>query len=150
MHQLNRPLEVNGQRTSALRTTDQRVLALWHVLVWFRLLPCGFSNHDLREQVAVLTGLTPTTISQGRMTYDLRRLRLHGMIERIPKTHRYRVTPFGLRAALFFTRAHARLYRPSVTQFSAHAPPHNSRLALQFQKLENAIHTYVQEVHLAA
>ena len=150
MHQLNRPLEVNGQRTSALRTTDQRVLALWHVLVWFRLLLCGFSNHDLREQVAVLTGLTPTTISQGRMTYDLRRLRLHGMIERIPKTHRYRVTPFGLRVALFFTRAHARLYRPSVTQFSANAPPHNSRLALQFQKLENAIHTYVQEAHLAA
>jgi len=114
------------------------------------VLPCGFSNHDLREQVAVLTGLTPTTISQGRMTYDLRRLRLHGMIERIPKTHRYRVTPFGLRVALFFTRAHARLYRPSVTQFSANAPPHNSRLALQFQKLENAIHTYVQEAHLAA
>src|SRR6516225_9269047 len=113
MHQLNRPLEVNGQRTSALRTTDQRVLALWHVLVWFRLLPCGFSNHDLREQVAVLTGLTPTTISQGRMTYDLRRLRLHGMIERIPKTHRYRVTPFGLRAALFFTRAHARFTVPA-------------------------------------
>ena len=101
MHQLNRPLKVNGQRTSALRTTDQRVLALWHILVWFRLLACGFSNHDLREQVAVLTGLTPTTISQGRMTYDLRRLRLHGMIERIPKTHRYRVTPFGLRVALF-------------------------------------------------
>ena len=150
MHQLNRPLEVNGQRTSALRTTDLRVLALWHVLVWFRLLPCGFSNRDLREQVAVLTGQMPTTISQGRMTYDLRRLRLHGMIERIPKTHRYRVTPFGLRAALFFTRAHARLYRPSVTQFSAKAPPHNSPLALQFQKLENTICTYVQEANLAA
>ena len=85
LHQLNRPLEVNGQRTSALRTTDLRVLALWHVLVWFRLLPCGFSNRDLREQVAVLTGQMPTTISQGRMTYDLRRLRLHGMIARIPK-----------------------------------------------------------------
>jgi hypothetical protein len=88
--------------------------------------------------------------SQGRMTYDLRRLRLHGMIARIPKTHRYRVTPFGLRAALFFTRAHARLYRPSVTQFSAKAPPLNSRLALQFQKLENTIHTYVREANLAA
>jgi hypothetical protein len=150
LHQLNRPLEVNGQRTSALRTTDLRVLALWHVLVWFRLLPCGFSNHDLREQVAVLTGQMPTTISQGRMTYDLRRLRLHGMIQRIPKTHRYRITPFGLRAALFFTRAHARLYRPSVTQFSANAPPVNARLALQFQKLEDTIHTYVQEANLAA
>jgi hypothetical protein len=35
------------------------------------------------------------------MTCDLRRLRLHGMIERIPKAHRYRVTEFEQRAALF-------------------------------------------------
>jgi hypothetical protein len=56
---------------------------------------------------------------------------------------------FGLRAALFFTRAHARLYRPCVTQFSAKAPPVNSRLALQFQKLEDTIHTYIQEANLA-
>lgn len=34
------------------------------------------------------------------MTYDLRRLRMHATIERIPKTRRYRVTSF--RAALFF------------------------------------------------
>jgi hypothetical protein len=58
--QLNRSVEINGQRTSALRTTDLRVLALWHVLVWFRLLPCGFANRDLREQLAVLTGQMPT------------------------------------------------------------------------------------------
>jgi hypothetical protein len=45
------------------------------------------------------------------MTYDLRRLRLHGMIERVPKTHRYQVTDFGFRVALFFTRTHARLVR---------------------------------------
>ena len=81
MYQLNRPLEVNGQRTSALRTTDLRVLALWHVLVLFRLLPCGFSNRDLRDQLAALTGQLSTAITPGRMTYDLRRLRLHGMIE---------------------------------------------------------------------
>ena len=39
------------------------------------------------------------------MNYQLRRLRLHGMIERTPKTHRYCVTTMGLRAALFFTRS---------------------------------------------
>ena len=56
------------------------------------------------------------------MTYDLRRLRLHGMIERIPKTHRYRVTEFGLRATLFFTRVHARLYRPAVADSDGKSP----------------------------
>src|SRR3954451_18749511 len=67
-------------------------------------------------------------ITQGRMTYDLRRLRLHGMIERIPKTHRYRVTDFGLRAALYFTRVHARLYRPGIAQSLPNAPPIRSSL----------------------
>ena len=150
LHQLNRPVIVNGQRTSALRTTDLRVLALWHLLVWFRLLSCGFSNRDLREQLAVLTGQMPNTITPGRMTYDLRRLRLHGMIERIPKTHRYRVTSFGLRAALFFTRAHARLYRPAVAEIMPNGPPHDAGLARQFARLEEEIDKRIQQAKLAA
>jgi hypothetical protein len=150
LHRLNRPVEVDGQRTSALRTTDLRVLALWHLLVWFRLLPCGFANRDLREQLAVLTGQSPNMITQGRMTYDLRRLRLHGMIERIPKTHRYRVTDFGLRAALYFTRVHARLYRPAVAQILPHAPPLSHGLQRAFQKLECEIDQQVRQARLTA
>jgi hypothetical protein len=150
LHRLNRPVEVDGQRTSALRTTDLRVLALWHLLVWFRLLPCGFANRDLREQLAVLTGQSPNMITQGRMTYDLRRLRLHGMIETIPKTHRYRVTDFGLRAALYFTRVHARLYRPAVAQVLANAPPMPSALQRAFQKIDNEIDQQVRHARLAA
>jgi hypothetical protein len=150
LHQLNRPVEVNGQRTSALRTTDLRVLALWHLLVWFRLLPCGFANRDLREQLALLTGQSPTMITQGRMTYDLRRLRLHGMIERIPKTHRYRVTEFGLRAALFFTRVHARLYRPGVAQFLPNAPPQSAGLQRALCKVESEIDQQVRQAKLAS
>ena len=46
--------------------------------------------------------------------YQLRRLRLHDMIERIPGTHRYRVTEYGLRAALFFTRTYNRILRPGL------------------------------------
>lgn len=57
------------------------------------------------------------------MSYDLRRLRLHGLIERIDGTHRYRVTDFGLRAAVFFTRAYARLIRPGLAELSSPDPP---------------------------
>jgi hypothetical protein len=42
---------------------------------------------------AQLLGLDPAQYPAGRMTYDLRRLRLHGLIERIPKSHRYDITP---------------------------------------------------------
>jgi hypothetical protein len=47
------------------------------------------------------------------MTYDLRRRRLHGPIERIPQSRRYRVTDLGLRVALFFTKVHSRNLRPA-------------------------------------
>ena len=36
------------------------------------------------------------------ITYDLRRLRAHGFIERIPKTRRYQLTDIGLQEALLF------------------------------------------------
>ena len=48
-------------------------------------------------------------MTQGRLSYDLRRLRLHGLITRIDGTHRYTVTDHGLRLAIYLTRVHNRL-----------------------------------------
>jgi hypothetical protein len=141
---------VENQRVSALRFDDARVQHLLAALLVFRLLPCGFSNRTLREHLAPLLGLEPGTISAGRMTYDLRRLRLHGLIERIPRTHRYRVTEEGLRVALFFTRAYARLIRPGLTQV---LPPHVAQpCALQsaVARLEKAMDQFCEQARLAA
>jgi len=68
----------------------------------------------------------------GRLTYDLRRLRLHGLIARIPKTHRYRFTQTGLRTALFYTRIYARVLRPGLALVSPHAPDHHPVLTRAF------------------
>jgi len=137
--QIHRPLEVDGQRAPALRFGDPRVVALLSTLVVFRLLPRGFSNQDLREHLAPLLGLHPSQFSPGKMTYDLRRLRLHGLIERVPKTHRYRTTDFGLRAALFLTRTYARLLRPGLALISGPHPPMHSALRVAFARVDQAI-----------
>jgi hypothetical protein len=108
-HQVVRPIEVDGQRASALRFGDQRVQALFAVLAVFSLQLQGFTNAERRVLLAQMLGLDPATYPAGRMTYDLRRLRLHGIIERIPRSHRYQLTPSGLRIALFFSRTYARL-----------------------------------------
>jgi hypothetical protein len=102
--QLNQPHVVDGQRASALRFADPMVQAVWNSLLLFHLLPAGFSNRDLRINLAALHGQSEDQFTQGRMTYQLRRLRLHGLIERIPKTHRYRLTDFGFLVA-YFARA---------------------------------------------
>jgi hypothetical protein len=84
---INGPIEVHGQRASALRFADPQVHALWHALLLFRLQPRGFRNADLRHHLAALSGRPAEQIGQGAMSYQLRRLRLHGIIERIPNSH---------------------------------------------------------------
>jgi hypothetical protein len=114
VERIHRPAIIAGKRVPALRFLDPRVLALFCALVAFRLLPEGFTARDLRQQVAPLLGLPPDALRPGRVTYDLRRLRLHGVIAREPKRHRYRVTDTGLRLALFLPRVWARAVRPGL------------------------------------
>jgi hypothetical protein len=143
------PAVVEGQRASALRFGDRRDQALLSVLVVFRLLPDGFSNKDLRTHLAPLLGLDPHSMTAGRMTYDLRRLRLHGLIERIPHTHRYRVTPFGLRVAMLFTRTYARVLRPSLAMtLDPLALP--TPLRRQLERLDTVLEAFFVESGLAA
>jgi hypothetical protein len=108
------PVAAGRQRASGLHFADQRVHALLQAIIVFRQLAQGFRAADLRQHLAALSGRDPASISQGAVTYQLRRLRLHGVIERVPNSFRYRVTDFGLRIALFFTRTYNRLLRPSL------------------------------------
>jgi hypothetical protein len=80
--QVTQPREVNGQRAAALRYGAAGVLALWSALLGFRLLPRGVRNRELREHLAPLLGDDPSALTQGRRTYQLRRLRVHGVIGR--------------------------------------------------------------------
>jgi hypothetical protein len=147
---VNQPVVVGQQRASALRFADPRVQALLSVLVMFRLLPEGFSNAELREPLAQLLGLDPSHLTPGRMTYHLRRLRLHGLIERLPHRHRYRVTEAGLRVALFFTRTYARIVRPGLAQVRPESVPEDSPLGRRFTQLEAAMDHWVAQAALAA
>jgi hypothetical protein len=148
--QITQPITVNGQRAAALRFEQDRVQALLSALVVFSLLPMGFSNRDLREHLAPLLGLAPSQLPPGRMTYDLRRLRLHGLIERLPHTHRYRLTRDGLRTALFFTRTYARLFRSGLAQVIPAATTANSRLRAAFDHVDRAIEHHCTSNRLIA
>jgi hypothetical protein len=146
---INRPIQVESQRASALRFADPQVQALWSVLLLFQFLPAGFSSRALREHLAALLGQAPADLSQGRMTYHLRRLRLHGMIERIPQTHRYRVTDFGLRTAWFFARTYGRLLRPGLATILPELSPPTSSLRRCFDQLDQEIKSWIEQTKLA-
>jgi hypothetical protein len=129
-HTINEPAIIEDRRVAGLRFGDPRVHALLAAIAICRLQPDGFANHHLREHLAPLLGLDPEHISAGRMTYDLRRLRLHGLIERIPHTHRYRPTPLGWRTAWFYTHAYNRFVRTGTADIADPASSSHLRQAL--------------------
>jgi len=108
------PQIIDGQRASSLRVADPRVIALLAALCQFRVRE-GFSNRDLRPALAQLLGVPLEHYRANAMTYDLRRLRLHGLLSRVPRTRRYQLTPEGLRIVYFVTRVHFRLLRPGLS-----------------------------------
>lgn len=107
----------DGQRAPGLRFGDPRVMALFLALSLFTHVIDGFSNRDLRKAVADLLGLNLSEYSRGKMTYDLRRLRLKGIIFRVEKSHRYFLTPYGWKVAHLFSRLEAHVFRPALTAF---------------------------------
>ena len=147
---MNEAVEVDGQRASALRFGDPVMLALFSALLVFRLLPRGFSNPELRDHWAPLVGQKPQPIRPGQKTYHLRRLRLHGLIARMPKSHRYQATDSGWRIILFCTRCYNRCLRPGLSEVIPEEVGQESTLRHRFDQLDEAIKHYLAEKLLVA
>jgi hypothetical protein len=148
--QLQRPRQIDGQRASALRFGDAKAQAILNAVLCFVFVARGFTNQDLRRQFAVLLGQRAEDISPGRMSYELRRLRLHGMIERVPHSHRYRLTAQGLRTALFYTRVYARILRPAMAPMAPDTTTGSAPALRRFQAAAAAVDAWCDEARIAA
>src|ERR1700751_4667931 len=147
---MQRPVTVDGQRAAALRFADPRVQGLLHVLLLFVLVQGTFAHSHLREHLAPLLGEKPSQFSSGPITYDLRRLRLHGMIERVPKSYRYRITANGLRTAIFYTRLYNRALRTGLAIISQRAIDYGLPIAKSIRAAEVAVNNWYDDEKLAA
>ncbi len=62
-------------------------------------------------------GLLADAYTPTKATYDLRRLRLKGIIERVPHSHRYRVKAHGLCLCLAVVKLHDRVLAPAYSHY---------------------------------
>jgi hypothetical protein len=143
LDRLQQPTVEAGQRTSARRFGDPRVMALCQAITGFAHLPRGFRNRDLRPSIEALLG---RPYSAAQMTYDLRRLRLKGLIHRIPKTHRYTATSYGLKVAFFYAKLYLRILRP---QWAALLPV-NDQLPRPLRAALDQLDAQIQHIHKEA
>ncbi len=135
--------DADGRRTPALRFGDPRVMALAGALCTTLLAATGITNKSLR---ALMTGLPHDRYTPGQMTYDLRRLRMTGLIRRIEHTNRYVLTPDGVKVAIFYTKLHNRLLRPLLAADQPQAPP---ELRAALRAIDQHIGTYITRARIS-
>lgn len=139
--------EVAGRRISPLPRSNNRVRAVFSALIACHMMVEGFRNRDLRARVAHLLGKDPDEITTNQMTYDLRRLRGHGIIEKVPGTHNYRVTETGLHLALFISRVEQRVYRKGMADIFDD-PSFDSQIGRTLKRLDREV-ANLMETNLA-
>lgn len=144
------PTVHGSQRAPALRFGDPRVMALLASIASFTHVTTGLTNKSLR---VLMADLYHPDYNSRQATYDLRRLRLKGLIERIPGTHTYQITPHGRAIATFFTRLATRIIVPGLTTLTASAQPPRqtpSPLRVAWRNYDSELRKLIDGATLAA
>jgi hypothetical protein len=111
---------------------------------------CGFTHlirgFDNRTLTRLVNDLLDGGYTGRHATYDLRRLRRKQLIERIPGSHRYLLTPLGRQVAVLFTKTHERVLAAGFATLDPHLPADlaaRSPLATAWRQLQRTLNTFI-------
>jgi hypothetical protein len=104
----------NGRRIPGLKLDHPRQLAVMHSLVRFANVAAGgrFTTADLYTPALDALGTTEAAYSLASFRYDLSKLRAKGLVERIPRSRRYRLVGRGYAICVAFLKLFEKIYAP--------------------------------------
>ena len=85
-----------------------------HALVRFAHIAAGstFTTAELYPYVLAALQISPDQYSLASLRYDLSKLRAKGLVQKLPKSRRYRLWPQGYSICLVFLKLFERVYAP--------------------------------------
>ena len=143
------PAYLGESRMSGIDLNKARMRAVLQAVLTVALAPRGFSVNDVAEKVRHATGTnyTPTQAS-----YDLRKLRAKSLVERIPRTQRYRATQTGLRTIAAFTVLRENVLKPLLANECKlpKGPFNGNDIKRRYQNLRREMRELFRALGLAA
>ena len=126
---------------------DTRMMRLMEVLLHGGAQLNGWRSADIHQAVLTTFGLSPTAYTLTQLRYDLRKMKAHGLLERIGRSYVYRLSDKGVKAALMFILFHKRVCGPLANSLFHHRPNEtlkpNSEIEAAFHKADHAIQRVV-------
>jgi len=137
------PVTSGKTKIAGIKIHDTRMLRLMEVLLHAGTQLNGWRSADIHQTILTAFGLSPTSYTLTQLRYDMRKMKAHGLLERIGRSYRYRLTAKGTKAALMFILFHKRICGPLANSLFQHRPDKtlkpDSKIEAAYHKADRAI-----------
>jgi len=131
------PIAVGPSRIPGIKIHDTRMIRLLEVLLHGGPQLAGWRTAQIHRALLAAFGLTTERYSLTQLRYDLRKLKAHGLLERLGRSYAYRLTDKGIRTAAMFILFHKRVCGPLANSLFHHRPEERTP---PVAKIERAYH----------
>ena len=137
------PITAGKTKIAGIKIHDTRMMRLMEVLLHGGTQLDGWRSADIHHVILKTFGLSQATHTLTQLRYDLRKMKAHGLLERIGRGYRYRLTDKGIKAALMFILFHKRVCGPLANSLFHHRPDETlkptSKVETAYHKADHAI-----------
>ncbi|MCC6209051.1 MAG: hypothetical protein IT488_12995 [Gammaproteobacteria bacterium] len=136
-------LERLRRKLAGIKIHDTRMMRLMEVLLRGGTQLNGWRSADIHQAILTTFGLSAGRYTLTQLRYDLRKMKAHGLVERIGRSYRCHLTGKGIKAALMFILFHKRVCGPLANSLFHHRPDENlkpaSKVETAYYKADRAI-----------
>ena len=93
------PVTAGKTKIAGIKIHDTRMMRLMEVLLHGGTQLNGWRSADIHQAILTTFGLSASSYTLTQLRYDLRKMKAHGLLERIGRGYRYRLTDKGIKAA---------------------------------------------------
>ncbi len=151
---LAQPTVLGKRRVPGIKLHDDRVIRLLDTLLHPGGLIADWTSRDAYARIMSRHRLREADYRLSQLRYDLTKLRAKGLVDRIGKTRRYRVTVLGLKLGIVLVKARTQLLGPLCSLASAAQPlrptTNPSRVETTMHQLDADLNALCESLGLVA
>jgi hypothetical protein len=146
--QLALPVNSGKTRVPGIKIQDTRMIRLMEVLLHSATKLSGWRTAEIHRAILEAFHLKADVYTLTHLRYDIRKLKHHGLLQRVGKRYTYRLTEKGNKAALLFVLFHKRVCGPLANSLFNKPPQADikpaSRIETAYRKADHSIEQVIQ------
>ena len=144
------PVSSGQSKIPGIKIHHTRMLRLMEVLLHGGPQLAGWRTSQIWQALQTAFSLSPQDDTLNQLRYDLRKMKGHGLLERVGQQYAYRLTEKGARVSAMFVLFHKRICGPVANSLFHHPPrrrsPPPAKIETAYHKADAAIQNLVDLV----